>query len=278
MKKLFLLLVLAAGVGCTHIDAGNVGVEVNSCSEGGVKPEPVPVGYHWTGGCTSIYEFPTYTQTLVLGKESAEDADDSVSVTSGGDSSSVAVSASVSFTVDGKKAPKIYEKFRQDMAAIKNSYVRQAVKDALQKAFAPYTAEGVHGPEREAARASAEKFLAEHLKTDGFLVTQFTINQITPPANVIAAINAKVEMVQQSAKAREAVAKATAEGDSAVAKAKAEAQATRERADAEAYANEKLSRSLSPALVEYLRVQKWNGVMPQVSGGATPLINLSPGK
>lgn len=272
-RALMLLTVGLLGSGCfTHVDAGHVGVEISSCSGGGVAKDPVPVGYHFTGPCTSIEEFPVFTQTLILAKAPGED--DSVSVTTGEDSSSVNVEASMSFTVEGKKAPAIYEKYRQDLAAIMNSYIRQAVKDSLQKAFAPYSAEQVHGSKREEARMAAEKFLSDHLRPDGFIVTQFTINGILPPQNVLLAINAKVEMVQQAAKAQEAVAMAEAEGRQVVARAEADAKATHARADAEAYANQKLASSLSPVLVEYLRVQKWDGKMPQVQGGVTPMMNL----
>ena len=274
LLSLFVVPGMVYLTGCTHIDAGHVGVEVSSCSNGGVKPEPVPVGWHTTGPCTNIYEFPTFTQTLTLDKGKEGESNDAVSVTTGGDSSSVLVEASVSFTIDGARVPAIYGKFRQDITAIMNGYMRQGVKDALQKAFAPYTAEQVHGPEREKARASAEKFLTDHLRPDGFVVTQFTINNIEPPANVMAAINAKVAMVQQSAQAEEAVKKAEAEGKQRVALAEADAKATRAKADAEAYANEKLSKSLSPALVNYLQIQKWDGKLSQVSSDSTPFIQL----
>ncbi len=41
--------------------------------------------------------------------------------------------------------------------------------------------------------------------------------------------------------------------------------------------NQKLASSLSPVLVEYLKVQKWDGHMPQVQGSSGgSFINLSP--
>ena len=46
------------------------------------------------------------------------------------------------------------------------------------------------------------------------------------------------------------------------------------RAAAKARANELLARSISPTLVQYEMVKKWNGQMPQVSGAATPMIQL----
>lgn len=46
-------------------------------------------------------------------------------------------------------------------------------------------------------------------------------------------------------------------------------------ADAEATANRKISESLTGNLVEWKRIDRWDGKLPQVSGGATPFISLS---
>ena len=45
-------------------------------------------------------------------------------------------------------------------------------------------------------------------------------------------------------------------------------------AQGQAKANDALSRSISPILVQYKSVEKWNGILPQVSGGAVPFIDL----
>ena len=43
---------------------------------------------------------------------------------------------------------------------------------------------------------------------------------------------------------------------------------------ASARANQLLSQSITPNLVQYELTKKWNGQMPQVTGGATPLLQL----
>ena len=35
-----------------------------------------------------------------------------------------------------------------------------------------------------------------------------------------------------------------------------------------------LSRSITPILVQFKSVERWNGILPQVSGGAVPFIEL----
>jgi hypothetical protein len=42
----------------------------------------------------------------------------------------------------------------------------------------------------------------------------------------------------------------------------------------QAKANDALSRSISSILIQYKSIEKWNGILPQVSGGGIPLIDL----
>ena len=60
------------------------------------------------------------------------------------------------------------------------------------------------------------------------------------------------------------------------AQAEGEAQATRIRAQAQSEANGLLAQSLTPELIRYQQLQRWDGRLPVFSGsGATPLIDLS---
>ena len=53
----------------------------------------------------------------------------------------------------------------------------------------------------------------------------------------------------------------------AITNAEAEAQKTSIAAEAQAEANRKLAESLSDTLIEYQKIQKWDGKLPTVSGG-----------
>ena len=59
-----------------------------------------------------------------------------------------------------------------------------------------------------------------------------------------------------------------------VAKAEAEAQAMIMLAEAEAKANELLSQSMTPALLEKMYYEKWNGELPYIYGDSTPIVNV----
>jgi hypothetical protein len=55
---------------------------------------------------------------------------------------------------------------------------------------------------------------------------------------------------------------------------KGEAESILVVAQGQAKPNDALSRSISPILVQYKSIEKWNGILPQVSGGAVPFIDL----
>lgn len=278
-RRLFIGAILAGlalqAVACTNVRPGYVGVRIDKCANGGVEDQPLGIGYHGVGPCTDVESYPIFQQTLVLTKSPHEggDNDDSVTVTSS-EGLPINVDASLSFTIDQAKAPAIYKKFREDIATIEHGYIKQSVRLALQEVFARYTAQQLYSDKRETARAEAQGVIVQRLASDGFNVTQFTLNETRVPAAVTDAISAKVAMTQQAQQAEQAVRKTQAEAAQKVAEARGLAEATRLKAEAEAYANEVLTKSLSPALVEYKKAGKWDGHLPQVQGGGATMLNL----
>lgn len=73
----------------------------------------------------------------------------------------------------------------------------------------------------------------------------------------------EVELLQSQADA----AKMVAEADGV-------AQSILKKAEAEAKANNLVNNSLTTTLIDYERTKRWNGVLPQVTGGAVPFVNL----
>jgi len=130
------------------------------------------------------------------------------------------------------------------------------------------------GPRKAEATNQARMLLEKRLSPYGIEVKQFTINELRPPQTVIEAINTKNVMQQQALTAQNELQKNEfqARGDSI--KAAGRAKAITAEAEAQARANQLLSASITPTLVQYEMMKKWNGQMPQVSGGATPMIQL----
>jgi regulator of protease activity HflC (stomatin/prohibitin superfamily) len=276
MTRIALLIPLLLAVGCTHVDAGHVGVEVNSCSGGGVKDKPLGVGYHVTGVCTKIVEYPTYVQTAVWTKSPSEGHPSNEEITfTNSDQMSIAVDISLAYQLEPSKVPAFYAKFRDDeLDGFTHGFLRNLAREKFDSAAGRYRIEQIMG-DNVAFVKEVRDDLQEDLNPFGVVLSQFGfIGSPRPPQAVIDAINAKTSAVQKSIQIENELRQSQAEAKKAVAKADGEAQAQRLRADAEAYSNQKLASSLSPVLVEYLKVQKWNGTMPQVQGGAGTILQL----
>ncbi|MCD8357428.1 MAG: hypothetical protein LUE11_12785 [Clostridia bacterium] len=72
---------------------------------------------------------------------------------------------------------------------------------------------------------------------------------------------------QQEIENAAAIAKAEADKRVAITNAEAEAEKAAITADAQAEANRKIAESLSEELIEYQKIQKWDGKLPTVTGG-----------
>lgn len=87
----------------------------------------------------------------------------------------------------------------------------------------------------------------------------------------VAMLNADKQKIENEA----AIAKAEADKQVAITNAEAEAQKTSIAADAQAEANRKIAESLSDTLIEYQKIQKWDGKLPTVSG-SNALVSIDP--
>jgi regulator of protease activity HflC (stomatin/prohibitin superfamily) len=269
------LALLAVPTMITYINPGHVGIVIHRAG-GGVDRTPWGPGLHLRNPLlTAVEEYPTFMQTLVLtrGNTEGSPANDEINVNSQ-EGQPLSVDVSMSFELDPVKVPQLYQTFRTDIATIQHGYIKQTIRQALQEVIGSEQIADIIGPKKAAAVARAQGLIAERLQPYGIVVKQFTLNELRAPETVLQAINAKNVMQQQALTAQNELQKNTfqAQGDSI--KAAGRAKAILAEAEAQARANDLLSRSVTPTLVQYEMAKKWNGQMPQVSGGGTPLLQL----
>ena len=271
---LLVLVVLVPNL-TTYINPGHVGIVIHRVG-GGVDPKPLDPGLHIRNPLTTgIEEYPTYMQTLVLTRGSTDGStgNDEINVNSR-EGQPVSLDVSMSFELDEARVPMLYQTFRTDVEHIQRTYVKQAIRQALQEAVGQEEITAIIGPKKAETVSRAQGLLQERLAQYGIIVKQFTINELRAPESVIEAINAKNVMQQQALTAQNELQKNTfqAQGDSI--KAAGRAKAILAEADAQAEANRKLAASITPTLVQYEMAKRWDGKMPQVSGSAVPMIQL----
>ncbi len=267
------LTVLAPSM-VTYVNPGHVGIVIHRTG-GGVDRTPLGPGLHARNPLfTAIEEYPTFMQTLVLTRATGDGGpNDEINVNSQ-EGQPLSVDVSMSFELDPAKVPQLYQTFRTDIGTIQHGYVKQTIRQALQEVIGSEQIADIIGPKKAEAVGRAQALISQRLAPYGIVVKQFTLNELRAPESVMQAINTKNVMQQQALTAQNELQKNTfqAQGDSIKAAGRAKAILT--EAEAQAKANELLSRSITPTLVQYEQMKKWNGQLPQVSGGATPMIQL----
>jgi regulator of protease activity HflC (stomatin/prohibitin superfamily) len=263
----------------TYVNPGYIGIVIHRAG-GGVDPIPLGPGVHARiPFATGIEEYPVFLKTLVLARNSNDGSvnNDEINVNSV-EGQPLSLDVSLSFQLDPLKTPKLYTTFRTDLDLITHGFVKQTIRQALQEVVGTEPVADVIGPKKAEATNRVRTLISERLAPMGFDVKQFTINELRAPGSVMEAINQKNVMQQQALTAQNELQKNTfnAQGDSI--KAAGRAKAITAEAEAQARANELLARSITPTLVQYELAKKWNGSMPQVTGGTTPLLQLPMGK
>jgi len=270
-----IVLVFLATGSVSYISPGHVGIVIHRAG-GGVDKTPLGPGLHGRNPVlTQIVEYPTFMQTLILTRGSADGSvnNDEINVNSQ-EGQPLSVDVSMSFELDAARVPQLYQTFRTDIATIQHGYVKQTIRQALQEVIGSEQIADIIGPKKAEAVGRAQALIAERLAPYGLVVKQFTLNELRAPETVMSAINTKNVMQQQALTAQNELQKNTfqAQGDSI--KAVGRAKAILAEAQAQAQANELLAKSISGSLVQYEMAKKWNGVMPQVSGAAMPMIQM----
>ena len=259
----------------TYVNPGYVGIVIHRAG-GGVDPVPLGPGIHARiPFATGIEEYPVFLKTVVLTKTPTEGSplNDEINVNSV-EGQPISLDVSLSFQLDQSQTPKLYTTFRTDINQITHGYVKQTIRQALQEVVGTEPVADVIGPKKAEATNRVRTLISQRLQPMGFDVRQFTINELRAPPAVMDAINQKNVMQQQALTAQNELQKNTfnAQGDSI--KAAGRAKAITAEAEAQARANELLSRSITPTLVQYQIANKWDGKLPTYSGGGVPMIQL----
>ena len=122
------------------------------------------------------------------------------------------------------------------------------------------------------SRSEVQNSIFEELKTtlepSGIIVTAFAIENLTFDDAFEQSIQAKVIAAQDALKMQNKTAEREEEAKQKVIAAQAEADSQKIKADAEAYAIQVVQEQLakSPTYIDYLKINNWNGELPQAIG------------
>lgn len=256
-----------------YINPGNIGIFINKVS-GEVSDKPLEPGFKFKFiGFNEILEYPIFMQTVILSKSSVEGNpyNEEINVNSV-EGQPISCDVSLSFELEPSKVPALYIMFRKDIHSISQGYVKQTVRQAVQQVVGNIEISDFLGKAKSTVVNDIQKNIQEKLKNYGFIIKQFTINEIRPPENVLKAIESKNIMAQEALRSKNQLKKVQFEAQHSVAEAEGKAQAILAEAQAQAQANTILSKSISPTLVRYKSVEKWDGKLSDVGSPNMPFI------
>ncbi|MBP1742561.1 MAG: rane protease subunit, stomatin/prohibitin [Deltaproteobacteria bacterium] len=182
----------------------------------------------------------------------------------------VRLTGMMNFHIDPSYVNLLYQTVGLDFA---NKVIDPAFNDFVKEVVPNYLITEIL-PKREEIRKRAMTKLGDNLARYHIIVDDIYIANIRFSPEYEKAIEAKQVAQQYVETQRQVLAQREIEAQQKVATAKGEAESIQVVAQGQAKANELLSRSISPILVEYKSIEKWNGIMPQVTGGALPFIEL----
>jgi len=283
MKRRILGPLLAFGVmtaltGCWQdVPAGSVGVKIYKLGGNkGVDHEVLGVGRYWIGWNEDLALFPTsqqqYTWTASSNEGKAIDESFTFQTAEG---VSINTDVGVAYQIDPEHVGDLFQKFRQGPEQITDGFLRNIVRDDLNKLGAHDSLAGILGAGKQKLFDTLQMVVASDVSKIGLTgLRLFTVGEFRLPPSVKASIDEKITANQKALQAQNELAVTQAEAAKTVAEAEGKAKAAVAEAQGQAQANELKQRTITPELIQWETVQKWDGHLPQVQGGNTPIINL----
>lgn len=183
------------------------------------------------------------------------------------DLQTVHTSIAVIYHLNPSSVPKIYTDLGYEYG---DRIIQPTTQEVVKASTAKFSADQLI-TNRSVVADQIENMLKDRLAPYGIVVESTAITNFNFSQSFEDAIEAKVTAVQQKQKAEMDLQRIRVEAEQKVTTAKAEAEAL--RSQREVVTSELIE--LRRIEVQKAAVDKWDGHMPQVTGGATPLLNLN---
>jgi regulator of protease activity HflC (stomatin/prohibitin superfamily) len=270
-----LITVIGVGAAITCIEkipAGYVGGQFSMSK--GVKKEVLSPGWHFVLPTVKVSKYSTATEQLYMSKDKVEGSkgDDSFDITC--KDGKLNVDFEMSYSFNAEDIPQVMKRYRgMSGTDIINSVVRGKLKTFINEETSKFTVMDAHLEKKGELNNAIFNRLKKELASYGVVVESANLSQTRPDEKLATAIaerseaNQKLEKIKLEAQIKEQ------EAENKRIEAQGEADAKLIKAQGEAKANEVMQQSLTKELIELEKINKWNGVLPQVSDGQA-IVNL----
>lgn len=179
----------------------------------------------------------------------------------------VAITYTVNFQIDKENAQNIYRTIGVNYY---DKIIVARVQDCVKTVAAKFSAENLVGSRNEFS-IQIEEMLKASLAQHNIQLVGASVENMDFTDAFTEAVEAKQVAEQNKLKAQTEAQQKVIEAEAAaqvkVIEAQAEADAILAKATAEAEANKKLAESITKELIDYQYAEKWDGELPQITGG-----------
>jgi regulator of protease activity HflC (stomatin/prohibitin superfamily) len=259
----------------TIISPGNTGVIFNQWS-GSLRT--VPQGIAWRlPWITDVQSYPTALRTYTMVRRSGEGSsaeDDSIDLPTR-EGQHITQDISVTFNTSEDQAAEVFKSFRgADISDIESTFIRRTIITVAQNVAGQMSLSEVISAKRNDLQDEIQKRLSSEIEKMGFHLDKVNLGASHLPQSLETQMQQKMAVQQQAQQAEYELEKQQMLAKAEVAKAEGDAQSILVRAKAQAEANHLLQSTLTANLIQSKAIDKWDGVLPQVSGTSTPFVDL----
>src|SRR5471032_1194539 len=280
LTALVAVIVLVSVISSFSVIApGNTGVIFNIWT-GSLRS--VPQGMAWRmPWITQVQSYPTALRTYTMVRRISEGSaigDDSIDLPTR-EGQHITQDISVTYNTSEDKAAQVFKSFRgSDISEIEATFIRRTIITVAQNSAGQMSLSELISSKRDELQGVIQRNLSVELNKMGFALDKVNLGASHLPQTLEAQMQQKMAAQQQAQQAEYELQKQEMLAKAAVAKASGEGQSILVRAKAQAEANRLLKSTLSQNLIQSIAIDKWDGTLPQVSGGSVPFINLKPAK
>jgi regulator of protease activity HflC (stomatin/prohibitin superfamily) len=280
----------------TKIPAGYAGIVYNM--NGGLEEKVLTQGWKLLSPTKTVTKYTIAREQSYMSKDKRGDSEDDESFeipTKEG--ASLEVDVAFGYTFDINRLPETFSRFRgQDGKEILDSFIKPNMQGWIKEITPRYGMIEIVSKERGTVNAAISEEMQKRFDKYGIIIDSVSLTDVRPDEDTDKAIKKKIKAQEEleTAKVTAETDKVNAERDKAVAlinaekekeaaaieaekakiKAEGAAAARETESKAEAEAIKVISGALTDEYNEYIYYKSWNGAMPQITGGATPIIDM----
>lgn len=263
IKYLFIVFTLIFSTGCTVINPGEVGVVFNKYTSNLWSENPGVV--FWLPG-RSVEAYPIALRTYSMvrrGDEGSAKNDDSIDLPSK-EGQHITQDISITYNTSPDKAVDVFKSFKgDDISDIEKSFIRRTTITVAQNVAGQMSLVELISTKRDELQSNIQLKLSVELNKMGFIVDKVNLGAAHLPDSVEKQMQAKMAAQQDAQRAEYELVKQTTLAKSHIVEAEGIAKA-----------NSILQSSLTSAVLESKRIDKWNGVLPTVTTSGGLMMNL----